>query len=73
LGVLRRELKKRGDATRGGDDESSNAMEDGVNEVSAVLHDSPGQESSILTPFLEDFIAFDAVNDDDQELESLDR
>ena len=96
LGVLRRELKKRGDATRGGDDESSNAMEDGVNEVSAVLPGGPGQESSSMNPFsnddsqqqepsfdsldccedpllsfLEDFIAFDDVNDDDQELDNL--
>jgi len=94
LGVLRRELKKRGDATSGGDDDkSSNAMEDGVNEVSVVL---PGQESSSINPFsndnsqqqepsfdsldccedplssfLEDFIAFDDVNDDDQELDNL--
>lgn len=95
LGVLRRELKKRGDETRGGDDESSNVMEDGE-EVSAVLPGSPGQESSSFNPFsngdsqqqepffdsldccddplssfIEDFIAFDAVNDDDQELDKL--
>ena len=92
LGVLRRELKKRGDATSGGDDESSNATKDG-DEVSAVL---PCQESSGMNPFsnddlqqqepsfdsldccedpllsfLEDFIAFDDVNDDDQELDNL--